>query len=491
MTGPPELGASSTGSILALMGLVITSVMMFGDKPESLARSAAYGTALSLGLSLFFDLKSGVRNLVRSDVLAIVGLYFLTLFEFLFPQREFNSLSDLPSTRKAIIACLIGIAGLIVGRHIRVGGHQRLGAMLKRPVPTGWLFVVFVLCLSLGILHMLMAVDFNFLLMLEWCAAPRFTQPWSRGRLGDWHSLLNELAMLLYLVPPIAGIAYARREAFRKSQILPITLGFALVLYIGFASGTRNLFISYLLTFLIGYAFALPPGRRTALIAVTAGTITTALVSTVFMLNFRTVGLKDWIQGRRAPGQSVENVMHVDMNLYVISQLVSSFPSRQEYLGLEVPYIALIRPIPRALWPGKPEGLSRSLEDAAGAEDAWTVAASFVGEAYMAGGLLAVLGTGIFFGLACAWWTRLASPENSEVGILIYATGFFAAAISMRSVFVFTTALLPTLAAIFIMWVLVRRLAAQAARLIRQPSTHRIPPQRPPARGPRQLPPRG
>ena len=44
---------------------------------------------------------------------------------------------------------------------------------------------------------------------------------------------------------------------------LPITLGFILVLYIGFASGTRNLFISYLLTFLIGYAFALPPGRRT------------------------------------------------------------------------------------------------------------------------------------------------------------------------------------------------------------------------------------
>lgn len=484
-------GPSWTGSALSVLGLALTAVVMFGDKPEMLARSAAYGSGLSIALTMFFDLQRGMRNLVRADILAIVGLYFLTLFEFLFPQEEFNALTNVEAARYAIYACLLGMGGLILGRHLRVGGHEKLATMLKRPLPKAWIVVVFVLCLGLGILHMLLAVDFNFWLMLEWCAAPRFTQPWSRGRLGDWKALLNELAMLLYLIPPIAGIAYARSKLFRFPELVVITLGFILVLYIGFASGTRNLFISYLVTFVIGYAFASPPSNRTRLIAVTSITVLIALVSTIFMLNFRTVGLKDWLQGRRLRGQVASSEMHVDMNLFVISQLVSTFPERQPYLGFEVPYLALIRPIPRAIWPDKPEGLSMSLEDASGADESWTVAASFIGEAYIAGGIIAVLLTGIFFGAACAWWTRLASPDNSEVGILIYASGFFAAAISMRSIFVFTTALLPTLSAIAIMWFMLKQLAKQAVRLVRTPGAHRVAPQRPPPRRPRPLPPRG
>ena len=61
-----------------------------------------------------------------------------------------------------------------------------------------------------------------------------------------------------------------------------------------------------------------------------------------------------------------------------------------------------------------------------------TVAASFAGEAYMAGGMIAVLACGIFFGAATGWWSHLSSPKNSEMGLLIYASGFFAAVISMR-----------------------------------------------------------
>ena len=51
------------------------------------------------------------------------------------------------------------------------------------------------------------------------------------------------------------------------------------------------------------------------------------------------------------------------------------------------------------------------------------------------------------FGALTGWWSHLASAQNSELGILIYSSGFFATVISMRSLFVFTTALLPTVAA--------------------------------------------
>jgi hypothetical protein len=111
--------------------------------------------------------------------------------------------------------------------------------------------------------------------------------------------------------------------------------------------------------------------------------------------------------------------------------------------------------------------MSVSLETSAGAEEEWTVAASFVGEAYVAGGIPVVILTGVFFGMFTAWWSRLASPKNSSIGILIYATGFFAAAISMRSLFAFTTALLPTLAAIFAARALAKHLHARALRWLR------------------------
>jgi hypothetical protein len=157
--------------------------------------------------------------------------------------------------------------------------------------------------------------------------------------------------------------------------------------------------------------------------------------------------------------------MFVDYNLYAICRLVDVFPHKQHYLGWEIPFQALIRPIPRAIWSGKPEGLSSSIEDALGVEGV-TISASFVGEAYMSGGMMATLVIALIFGALTGWWSYLASPKNSELGILIYASGFFATVISMRSLFVFTTALLPTVAALVIGTYAVRLLAAQAQRLL-------------------------
>ena len=97
----------------------------------------------------------------------------------------------------------------------------------------------------------------------------------------------------------------------------------------------------------------------------------------------------------------------------------------------------------------------------------------------MAGGAVAVFLIAIFFGAITGWWSYLSSSRNSELGILIYASGFFAAVISMRSLFVFTTALLPTVAAIVIGTFVARKLAAQARRLVSRPVAARRPPGRP------------
>ena len=120
----------------------------------------------------------------------------------------------------------------------------------------------------IGFLNMMIAVDFNIPAMIDWFVEPRFDQPWQRGRLGDWKAMLYELSMLLYLVPPLGAILIAQRRKYPWISVFLVVLGVLFTLFYGFSSGTRNIFASYLVTFLIGYIFASNRRQTTEMIAV-------------------------------------------------------------------------------------------------------------------------------------------------------------------------------------------------------------------------------
>ena len=460
----PVSRSNVIGTLLALFGIMITAFTMEGAQPSSLARFAAIGVAISLGISVLADLRHGVRNVIRADVMALAAFYFLTLFEFLFPQELFDTIITMQTTHLALQTVLIGFAGLLIGRHLLRPKTHPFPNVFMREIPSSWLVTIFWVAFAIGYAHIFLAVNFNLVEMVEAMMAPRFSQPWGRGRLGDWKALLVELGMFIFLLPPLVGIALARRERFGKAQLAGMLLILGFTFFYSFTGGTRNLFAAHLVTFVIGYAFAAPPHRRRQVVIISIIGAAALLAATVLMLRFRNVGFTNWLQNREErPRDIIEDSMFVDYNLFAIGVLVEVFPKRVPYLGWEVPYLALIRPIPRAVWPEKPEGLTSSIEDALGVEGL-TIAASFAGEAYISGGWFGVFFAGLFFGALTGWWSHLASPRNSELGILIYASGFFAAVISMRSLFVFTTALLPTVAALIIGTFVVRHLAARAKR---------------------------
>lgn len=458
-TTAPEIAPrpNATGTTLCVAMLLIMSLNLPGQTAVAVASRAAWGVGFALFLTFAADARGGVRHMVRADIFSLLALYFLTFFEFLFPQPDFNMMVNAADTRAACIAVMIGMGGLAIGRHFANLRAHPFREIFTRPVPNSWMFWAFWACAALGFAHMLFAVNFNVVEMVEHFMGPRFSQPWQRGRFGDWKALLVELALFLYLMPPIAGVMLARRKKYSKFQLLLCLSGFLFLLFYGFTSGTRNLFISFLVTFLIAYAFAAPPERKKELIFIALLSVILLGFSTVFMLRFRNIGLTNYLEGGYAKEVDPDEALFVDLNLYAMTQIMEVFPKRHSYLGLEVPYLAVIRPIPRAMWPGKPEGLSSTIEDALGVEG-MTISATFVGEAYMSGGLIVVLVSGLFFGYIAGWWSQLASPKNSDLGILIYASGFFAAVITMRSMFVFTTALLPTVCSVIAAAYLVRRL---------------------------------
>lgn len=480
-TGPVAPHAVGIGSTLALAGIMLTGFSLAGSTPGAVARFAALGVGASIAITLIADLRLGLRNVIRADVMALLALYFLTLFEFLFPQPDFNTLTSTPLAVKGVNACLFGFAGLIAGRHLATVRKHPFGELFTREVAGGWMLLIFWGALLVGMLHMLLAVDFNVVAMIEFWIEPRFSQPWARGKFGGWKDLLFELGLLLYLVPPVAGIILARRAAYSKTALAGVVLGLLFVLFWAFSSGTRNVFASYLVTLLIGYAFAAGIERKKEIVVVGSVCVALLFVSTVLMLKFRTIGLRSYFAGEEEIPQTDFSSVFVDYNLCAICNLVGVFPQRYPYLGWEIPYLALIRPIPRAIWKDKPEGLSVSIEEALGAEGL-TIAASFVGEAYMSGGFFAIVLTGAIFGALTAWWSKLATDRISQLGILVYASGFFAAVISMRSIFVFSTAILPTIAAIVAgSWIV--KQARERLRAVRVRASDIPEPPRPPRPG--------
>jgi hypothetical protein len=446
----PRLDAT----ISLLIGFIITAFAMAGGdaRPTSsgLAHTTAVGVGLSLLVSFAFELRSGLRNLVRADLMGILALYYLTLWEFLFPQPFFDVEMRFPDvTYKALWAVMLGFTGIAIGRHLIPKGRQPFEQVMTKPVPPNLLVYLFWGSFVLGYLHMFLGVNFDIPKMLDYMTRPRFEQPWGRGKFGDWKALINELSLLLYFIPPLTALVLARRHQFSPVVIISTLLGFGWTLFYGFCSGTRNLFGAYLVTFMIAFAFATPAERRQQVVLVCACCAAAFALATGAMLQMRTVGFQRWWKGEYTEYANRQSTaVFVDDNLLAIGKIAAYFPARSGYLGGEIPYLALVRPIPRALWKGKPEGLSISVEEHVFQMRGLTISSTFVGEGYMSGGLVGVSFYALVLGALAGLWNRMASPRNSDLGILIYSSGFFAVVITMRSIMTLTTALLTPAAGI-------------------------------------------
>jgi oligosaccharide repeat unit polymerase len=445
MTANSQAVLSTTGtrmgvsSLIILFGLVVTYFFLPPGDAVDIFTTAAVGVGLSLTVSTLIEGSAGVRSLIRVDVLMLWVLYSLTFLEFLFPQLGINDVVSPDAATSGTTAALIGFAGLAVGRNLlprRSGQSVSIITLTPRGI-----FYLFLTAALLGYFHVLVAVNFDLLEMMRQMSLPRFAQAWSRGQYGgDLFSLLVEIGALIYLVPPTAGLIYAHGREYSSAQRWFVTSVLALTFYYAIASGTRSTVAIYVFTFFGAYYFNKDHIKSSQLIVQGSLVAVGLLVVTAYMLQYRNIGLSQFSLSDVGPA-----TLYIDQNMVVISTLTTVFPNLHDYLGLEIPYQALIHPIPRALWSGKPEGLSVTIESIMQTTQA-TMASSFVGEAYMSGGMIGVLLAGVGFGTAAELWNRVGRNVHSSFSQLLYASGFFCAAISMRSILWMTVAMLPTLA---------------------------------------------
>jgi oligosaccharide repeat unit polymerase len=419
---------------------MLTSFLLPSDNAVNVFAVAAICVGLSLAVATVIEGMGGIRTLIRVDILMFWALYGLTFLEFLFPQPAVEDLVLPANAVNGTYAVLVGFAGLAIGRHLvpRWGGPSGTSAVIDlRPSNV---FFLFMLATLMGYLHIFLAVDFDLFEVVRQMSLPRFSQSWGRGQYGDLYSLLNEVGALIYLIPPIAGLIYARHGQYSLFQKLIVTLVLLFTFYYGFASGTRNVFGTYVITFAGVYILTRPEISMRQVLLLGVPTLIFLLVATTYMLEFRSIGLINF-----SFSEDTNSTFFVDNNIVNVSALTAVFPDAFGYLGLEIPFNALIRPIPRALWPGKPEGLSVSIESALGATGL-TLSCTFVGEAYMAGGFIGVGLISLFFGAAAEMWNRVGRRAGNQFAQLLYVSGFLCGALAMRSLLSMVPFMLPTLA---------------------------------------------
>ena len=441
-----------------LCGLALTSLILPSDGAGDVFTVGAFGVGLSLSLATFVEARGGgIRNLIRVDIIILWVLYALTFLEFLFPQPGVDALVSPTAATNGTNAVLVGFAGLTVGRHlVPRQSKPRQSYIDLRPASV---FVLFVLATLVGYLHIFLSVNFDPFEVVRQLSLPRFSQSWSRGQLGDAYAMLYELGALIYLIPPISGVIYARSKEYELGQKAIVTIVLLFTLYYGFASGTRSVLAIYVITFAGAYFLAKPQINWRQVITLGVPMLVLLVLGTTYMLEFRTIGLDSF-----SSVEKESSTFFVDYNIVNVSRLTEVFPDSFRFLGFEIPYTAVIRPIPRALWSGKPEGLSVTIEAALGADvGSVTLSCTFVGEAYMAGGLFAVLLVGLFFGAAAEMWNRVGRNTNLQFDQMLYVSGFLCAALAMRSMLSMVPFMLPTLALwIFGKFCLPRAVSARA-----------------------------
>jgi hypothetical protein len=446
---PPSASSTSTLTLLGSLVVAFLGMQSASDEPTTLARAVSIPVAIGLFTSIYLDSRRGLRNLFRTDLLCMISLYYLILAEFLFPQEEFNQILTVDQTRTALALILVGFASFAVGRHLIQPKAMRSPWLNFGDVSTLTLFRVILISTVLGFLYMLQSVQFDIVMMIQAMMGPRFSEPWGRGRLGDASSLLIELGLLRYMIPPLCGVLWNRRRSMPTYQQILSVAAFALTIFQGFSGGTRNVFVAYLATFIVGYLLTLPRYHFRNTILPLIATFLIATYGSYHMLEFRTIGLRNYLDNQVYAGDTVRQTLSVDYNLGSLGLIADAMPKEHDYLGSEVIVWALARPVPRVFFPNKPEGLSISMEEIVGAEG-FTIAATYIGEAYMMAGYWGVIGISLFLGALAAWWNRLVLQRQSDYAMVVYSLGFFAGSITMRSIFWLTTAMLPVIGLIVV-----------------------------------------
>ena len=148
------------------------------------------------------------------------------------------------------------------------------------------------------------------------------------------------------------------------------------------------------------------------------------------MLAYRNVGFKAVQQDNTKI--TAYDSLRVDDNFYRLTQIIQFIPDVQPYVYHRAVAYALIRPVPRVFWAGKPTTPGYDLPELNGMKGV-SLTTSIIGELYASYGLLAVFIGALMLGRLARMWSRIEELPASVSGALTYSLGLMAMFAGLRS----------------------------------------------------------
>ncbi len=442
---PADLRLKLFSTLTICAGCLLIYFTMPTDVPEiDIYRYCAYALFAVLCVALVIEGLAGARSLARVDIVAIWTLYFLTFAEFLHPHVRVLYEN---ATGNAGMACglvFVGLCGIAIGRHIAVPFRARPEQVRLPDISPRAFLRMFFLFAFLGYLYVLLTTQFNIFEIFDSLTQARFNRPWQRSREGDWRSFLTELDLLLYICAALGGFIFANAKDYSRGARFGVALLLVFMTFFDFCEGARNVLLIKSGLFLLTFFMASRQTPTLRLIILTVVAAASLWVVSGYMLDFRNQGLGSYLTDGAA--QKVDDGFMVDNNMVSIARVVGVFPDPYPFPGVDIVIQVFTKWVPRAIWAGKPAGWTTNVEDALATGGGYTLAVTYVGEAYLIAGYPSLIIISLLIGALTSWWSRVGLAARSNLDLIYYASGFFAAALGMRSIQFVTIAMVPTVA---------------------------------------------
>src|SRR5262245_32758848 len=109
---PRSRNATAIATAQFVIGLGFTYLLLPAEGPGRIFSTAAIGIGVSLLIATGLEGMSGIRSVIRADILMLWVLYGLTFLEFLFPQPSVDNVISTQSAVDGTVAAMLGFSGI-------------------------------------------------------------------------------------------------------------------------------------------------------------------------------------------------------------------------------------------------------------------------------------------------------------------------------------------------------------------------------------------
>lgn len=429
MTDMPPIRSPNAATCLIFLGIgTVLAVLLLPPSPRSEEEFQLTALVFALGL-LGGPLGAARRSpavMLDPISLLLLGLCYWLVLDLL--QGSYvPEVSHIESVIKALVAIALFASGLCIAQF---GKAPILPAVMKSAaeakITSTQLFGIGLTAFLIAFTRFAIPVDFDLIEMYEALSLTRFEAPWQRGRFGGWDAFLDHLSYFGYILPPLA-VLHLRLKGLASWRSIVLVLATLIITLLIAQGGGRRIVGAMLISAGLVWVLTSPKPGRTIVLAAVLG-VPLLLVLMQYMLLTRGGNrLEEW-----SLSALFTRGIHVDDNFNRLSQIIELVPDTVPHVSLQWVVWLIVRPIPRVIWPEKPEGFGFDLAAHLGMENV-TLTSSIVGETYLAFGLLGCFCAGLVFGYLARVVRLLLAYRNQPGGVLQYSVAMLALFVALRS----------------------------------------------------------